>query len=117
VKNHTKPCDSCPFLKKNGGMLRQARAEEIVDELSRDGAFWCHKTVDYSNDCGGRTTSKTLLCAGSLICGEKCRAHPGQIARIRYRIGVLDWGKIEAEAKSNEEVFDDFAAFIDGHQP
>jgi hypothetical protein len=111
VTQHHTPCGSCPFLKAKAGMLTVARAQELVRCLRGDGHFWCHKTVDYSRG-NGVVTSKARLCAGSLIVAHRSGAHPGQLARITERLGMLDMAKIEA---SDAPVFDTFTEFIREH--
>lgn len=117
---HHKPCGSCPFLKSKANFFHPARAKEIVKELvDADGHFQCHKTVDYSRDDNagnGRTTRDTRLCAGALIVTEKSGECPGQFPRICARLGCLDWGKIERQARTNTTVYDNFDAFLEAQK-
>ena len=67
---HTKkPCNQCPFLKKDGIILNKERAQEIIEQVQNDG-FVCHKTVDYSIE-QGQPDSKRKQCGGSLILSIK----------------------------------------------
>ena len=109
---HTTPCDACPFLRKNAGMIRGARAEEFVDELTRDNHFNCHKTIEYTNNNEGRATKNTQLCAGSMIVTDRSDTQPSQLARIYARIGVLNYKNIE---ESKADCFDSFDEFIEAH--
>ena len=87
------PCNACPFLREQVRMLRPARKREIADSLRRGTWFPCHKTVDYSDDDGGHTTSKSRFCAGALATMENepdPGAHANQAVRIAQRLGVID---------------------------
>ena len=114
MKQHTTPCENCPFLRKQAGMITGERAEELADALERDIHFSCHKTIDYNNneDGEGRTTAKTRLCAGSMIVTHRHGHHPSQMARISQRLGLLNYDEIE---QSDADCFDGFEEFIDAH--
>jgi hypothetical protein len=75
-------------------MLYPARKREIATALRRGGMFPCHKSVDYSNDDGGRTTRDSVWCAGALLTMENDPAGAGaaenQLVRISQRLGMLD---------------------------
>ncbi len=119
MKNHTKPCPTCPFLAKNVDMMTDGRREEIADVLRNGGHFSCHLTVDYSKEdddghVAGRCTSKTLLCAGSVIATLTGGDYPGQMVRIASRVGMLDVDEIEREGRENPDVFKSLDDFIDG---
>lgn len=65
-----KPCNNCPFLKKDGiNSLGARRAKEIIDQVEEYG-FVCHKTVDYSLE-NGEVDSSRKQCAGSMILSTK----------------------------------------------
>ncbi len=102
---HTKPCGTCPFLRKNKKFFHRGRAEDISSHLQGDGHFICHKHI-----------KQGVLCAGSLIVAEKDGQHPNQMARVQMRLGMLDWPKIEAEAKTNTDVYDDLNAFQEAQE-
>ena len=108
MKQHTKPCASCPFLQAKAGMLRGERAEEIADDLRRDKHFICHKAV---KRLGGDGTDR--LCAGAMIVTHRSDQQPSQYARVMLRIGLLDYAKIEKSAKV--PCFDDLDDFVNGH--
>jgi len=114
MKQHTAPCNDCPFLRKQAGMITGERAEEFSEALQRDQHFNCHKTVDYdgSEDGEGRTTAKTRLCAGSMIVTHRHGHHPSQMARIMGRCGAFKYEDIEQSAA---DCFDSFEEFIDAH--
>lgn len=117
-KNHTTPCASCPFLRAKAGMLRPARAREIAANLRRDNHFWCHKTVDYSDEGEGcaSATRGSLICAGSMIVTERGGDRPSQYARVSMRVNLLDWSAIErAAADPSIPCFDSLDDFIKGH--
>lgn len=108
MKQHTKPCDNCPFLKKSAGMFFSgtARAEEIASELRADNHFLCHKTLN---------KKPRLICAGSMLTTEKGGDRPSQLARVAMRLGLLDWNKLLKIAKTDTETFDSLDLFVEGH--
>lgn len=103
---HTTPCGTCPFRKDKPRFFRPPRAEDIVEALRSDRHFICHNHI-----------KDVILCAGSLIVAEKSGVHPNQMARVQMRIGMLDWPKIEQHAKSNQDVYENFDAFLAAQEP
>lgn len=96
----TRPCEQCPFLKKNAGMFTRDRVQEIADGmLETQGAeFSCHKTIKWVNGALVETGIEKH-CAGALIFMEKHkRCH--QMARIMERLRMYDARKL----MSNKEV-------------
>lgn len=52
-----KPCKDCPFTKGNcfeQGLPRK-RVQQIIDDISSDKTFPCHKHNDSSQQCAGAT--------------------------------------------------------------
>lgn len=104
---HTTPCGTCPFRKTKPRFFRLRRAEDIVKHLERDGHFLCHKHLK----------GVGVLCAGSLIVAERSGVHPNQMARVQMRLGMLDWSKIEKQAKTGADVYEHFDAFCNAQEP
>jgi hypothetical protein len=91
------PCDNCPFRSDVPAYIHPERGEEIWKALRNDGAFPCHKTVDYGDedDDGfeGRVTHASQFCAGALILMEKaCQDLGGARMNMMVRIYIL-YGK------------------------
>ena len=83
-----RPCDQCPF-RRGQGYLPPARVREIVHAISHDGAFPCHKTVDY---VGGNKEGE-MWCAGALAFMEHALADQGgALANMMVRASILFWG-------------------------
>lgn len=101
----SEPCVDCPFLRDRVFPLHPGRAASILHELiQQDGHFYCHKTVDYSEEYSAEDddvverhipTAKTMHCAGAMILLKKLNM-PNQMMRIAGRIGLLSWDKLGA---------------------
>ncbi len=92
IYSMTKPCDQCPFLKKNSKSYGLRRLRELAS-----GSFPCHKTAECYEDnevSEFRATTKSLHCAGALIFCEKRNA-PNQMMRIAERLGMYDRTKLD----------------------
>lgn len=107
------PCPNCPFLRAQVAMLRAGRKREIAAALRRGEWFPCHKTVDYEQDDGGRTTHRSRWCAGALATMEN-EPDPGaaknQAVRIAQRLGLID---LEA-LRGRELVFGSLREWVAG---
>lgn len=103
-----RPCSSCPFLRKGGVRLTDARIEEIAGGmLSTQGiTFACHKTTVPSEDgLEMRETKNSRHCAGALIFAEK-NENATQMMRIAERLGMYDPQKMMADQTAVDSVFD-----------
>jgi len=90
----TKPCANCPFRKDKPFHLCPARAEEIVDSLTRKGqTFPCHKTTEAT----GKTEKDHQHCAGALIMLEKTETR-NQMVLIAERLGMYSRKKLDMES-------------------
>lgn len=109
-----KPCHDCPFLRKGGIRLTQARVREIAGGLldSQGHTFACHKTVDHENDDGERMENRdTRHCAGALIFAEKNR-NATQMMRIAERLGIYDAGELMKNKAVVRTVFRDLQEML-----
>lgn len=109
-----KPCENCPFHSDGAFVgLHKGRAKEIASALMADGAFHCHKTVDYSGDDGGRVTKDSKLCIGAAKFLENVR--PGGLrANFGFRIGVM-CGELSPDELSDEvPVYSSIKDFVKG---
>ena len=103
-----RPCANCPFRTDIPPFLHPERAQGICDAmLVADESFWCHKTIDYSEDSEGSITRKTQHCAGAMILLEKLD-RPNQLMRIAERLGMYDRTQLDMAAP----VFDRPDAFV-----
>lgn len=105
------PCLHCPFRKDISAYLTPERAQEIADSLRSGAEFPCHKTVDYSKDSEGVTTSESKFCAGSMVVLEKSEG-PNQMMRIAERLGLYDYRNLNTEAP----VFESLEEFIEAQE-
>jgi hypothetical protein len=83
------PCKNCPFKKSNEGFgLRPAKAESILEAITRDKSFHCHETVDYSNEDFEGNTDKSKLCFGAALFLENT-VESGCRSNFAFRIGLM----------------------------
>ena len=92
-----KPCQDCPFLKKNANSYGLKRLAEFAS-----GDFPCHKTAELVHDDEAgvsefRATRDSIACAGALIFCEKRNA-PTQMMRIAERLGLYDHTTLDMTA-------------------
>lgn len=83
-----RPCSDCPFLTGSPIWLEQERRQGIHDDLTHDGSFPCHKTIDYSNTDRGEVTKNSKLCVGSALYLEK-NYHNGARSNVQYRMRFM----------------------------
>ncbi len=67
-----KPCNQCPFLKTapEGWLGNEKSTQIIKSTIESNEVFYCHKTVDYTEN-DGTVTDKTKVCAGSILLHKK----------------------------------------------
>jgi hypothetical protein len=98
-----KPCNNCPFLKKDGVRLHPERAKQIAHNAlgPQGGTFACHKTTIDRNETddegfGERSVGEhTQHCAGALIFSEKHVVT--QMMRIAERLRMYDASRLEGQ--------------------
>lgn len=93
----TSPCADCPFRCDVASYLEPERAQEIMNDSYEDSNFYCHKTVDYSDDSQGQIVSKSRVCAGFLSTMEN-EGRANQPTRIAERHGIYDRTQLDADA-------------------
>lgn len=100
------PCADCPFRSDVARYLNPERAQEIMRDSYEDSNFYCHKTVDYSDDNGeGRVAEKSRVCAGFLVTMEK-EGRANQPTRIAERLGIYDRTQMDLEAPTYDSMED-----------
>ena len=97
------PCKDCPFRSDVARYLSPERAQEIMRESYEDSNFYCHKTVDYSDDSDGRIAEKSRVCAGFLVTMEK-EGRANQPTRIAERIGLYDRAEMDMDAPTYDSM-------------
>lgn len=94
-------CGNCPFRCDNPTYLREERAREIAQSLREGATFYCHQTVDYTEDEEGEATNvigpRARACAGSLIVMEK-EGFSNQMVRIGERLGLYDATRLNMDS-------------------
>lgn len=102
-----KPCSDCPFLKKGGIRLTQARVKEIAEVLldSQGKYLTCHKTTVEDDETGEMVNGPNAThCAGALIFAER-NGNATQIMRIMERLGAYDAKALMSQKKVVASVF------------
>lgn len=98
------PCADCPFRCDVGRYLSPHRAQEIMHESYEDSNFYCHKTVDYSDEDGqGEVVSKSRVCAGFLVTMEK-EGVANQPTRIAERLGLYRREDMDLDASTYDSM-------------
>jgi hypothetical protein len=72
------PCNECPFLKEQSIVIERNRAKQIIDEISDNKTFPCHKTNGMKIE---------QQCAGALLYLESNHI-PNQMLRMADRLGI-----------------------------
>lgn len=111
-----KPCENCPFrVDKLFLTLSEKQAKDIASALMADGAFHCHKTIDYSDYSRNskRALKNSKLCIGAAKFLENVR--PGGLrANLSFRMGMRR-GEISPDELSDEvPVYDSVEEFVEG---
>lgn len=105
------PCDSCPFRTDVRAYLRRDRAREIADALRSDGAFHCHKTVDYNQE-SPRVTNRSRLCRGALVVMHREGA---LFDNVMHRLGALCGDFDPANLELDAPVPNSLAEWVSNH--
>jgi hypothetical protein len=93
--NVKKPCKDCPFVKGSitNQTLLPSRMKEIVHDVTHDGHFFCHKTIDYAKEKEHGDSFKPIegeqLCAGSVLYIQRAGANT-QFLEIMELLGEYD---------------------------
>ena len=104
----TSPCPKCPFRTDVPPYLRQDRAQEIADDLTRhQQTFACHQTITFDGEGEYVPRNGEQHCAGALIVLEKMN-RPNQMMRWMERLGGYDRRKLKMDAP----VFDTMRRFV-----
>ncbi len=82
------PCKDCPFQKSVKYSLSPEKADEILQAITHDRAFQCHKTVDYSDSHEGQVTSESRLCFGAVLFLENT-VRGGCRSNVMFRFGLM----------------------------
>lgn len=109
------PCARCPFRQDVPIYLRADRREEITEALAYGQTFWCHGTVEWSEDDDGNEhpeTADAVECAGA----QKALIAAGgssQLARVAERLGMADLDQV-AERGPDVWSLNDWARLAEG---
>lgn len=109
-----RPCQNCPFSKKQPGFLGKARATEIAEGLNHGESFSCHKTLDYKDGNGRAISGVTVMCAGAALLLENIDK-PNQLMQLAQRLGIMMAKVFYQSPEGKEEAFENFQDFIDHH--
>ena len=113
--NLKRPCTYCPFRTDcRKGWLGKIRAVEIVNSLSSDRTFACHKTLREDNEGNTFVDNDSQHCAGALLVLDK---EPGGLfsnllIRLAARFGGFKLEQLDQKATT----FNSFKDFVNHHQ-
>jgi hypothetical protein len=102
-----RPCKDCPFVKgsSTNRSLPPERLESIAHEVTHGGHFFCHKTIDYSEERDNgenfKPKEKEHLCAGSILYMQR-EGKDTDFLQIMERMGNYD----PSEYKGTELLID-----------
>lgn len=103
------PCSTCPFRTDVPPFLHPERAQELKEHLRGGDEFWCHKTVDYSDEEGLRV-NRTRACAGA-------RATLANEGRTTTLLQITERLSAEPVADLNPDlpVYDSLDEWVEAH--
>jgi hypothetical protein len=107
------PCANCPFLKKSKYALNKAKIEEILYGITHDRAFYCHQTVDYSQDFRGVVTEQSKVCFGATLFLENT-VSGGCRSNVMFRIAIIQKEFGLGDLRQDSSVYEGFDAFREG---
>jgi hypothetical protein len=107
------PCFDCPFRKSVEYSLSPKKAREILQAITHDKAFHCHKSVDYSGSIEGRITSESKLCFGAVLFLENT-VRGGCRSNVMFRFGLMRQEFKLDDLRKEESVYESFDGFIAG---
>ena len=84
-----RPCAHCPFVEANNFPLRKSRRKEIAESLRSGTTFFCHSTVDYTDE-GADMSSSSGRCVGAASVLYRSGLPPMQNEQIIYRLRLAE---------------------------
>jgi hypothetical protein len=105
------PCKDCPFQKSIKYSLSPEKAEDILQAITHDKAFHCHKTVDYSETQEGRVTSNSKLCFGAVLFLENT-VRGGCRSNVMFRFGLMRQEFQLSDLRQDNNVYQGFDEFL-----
>jgi hypothetical protein len=91
--------------------MRRDRAKLLVEDLNKDAAFHCHKTLDSDND--NQVKPDSTLCVGAAIFLENTNVN-GMLSNFAFRWDCIH-GELSPDELSREiPVYESAEDFIEG---
>jgi len=110
MKQHTKPCKNCPYLRKSAkGYLgnKSGKPQEFLNGYFAHEKHPCHKQVDYEGGKTKENIENSPSCAGfAIMCKNECKKPYNQETNKL----------IESVSIDNENVFSHSSEFIAHHE-
>lgn len=107
------PCQDCPFLKSVKCVLSAEKAHNILEAITHDKAFHCHKTVDYSKSFEGEITPSSKLCFGAVLFLEN-NVRGGCRSNVMFRFGLMRKEFQLDDLRQDDSIYQSFEEFLDG---
>ncbi|RCJ18457.1 hypothetical protein A6770_33005 [Nostoc minutum NIES-26] len=105
------PCKDCPFKISVKYALSPEKAQDILQGITHDKAFHCHKTVDYSESIEGQVTSESKLCFGAVLFLENTVVS-GCRSNVMFRFGLMRSEFKVSDLRKDENVYQSFEEFL-----
>ena len=105
------PCANCPFRKSVAYAFSPEKAHDILQAITHDKAFHCHKTVDYSESHEGRVTVESKLCFGAVVFLENT-VRGGCRSNVMFRFGLIRKEFTLSDLRKSEKVYQSFDEFL-----
>jgi hypothetical protein len=107
------PCFDCPFQKSVEYSLSPEKARDILQAITHDKAFHCHKSVEYSKSIKGQVTSESKLCFGAVLFLENT-VRGGFRSNVMFRFGLITKEFSLDDLRQDERIYKSFDEFIAG---
>jgi hypothetical protein len=92
-------------------MLSPKKAHDILQAITHDKAFHCHKTVDYSESSEGKVTPDSKLCFGAVLFLENTVAG-GCRSNVMFRFGLMRQEFRITDLRQDDSVYQSFKGFL-----
>jgi hypothetical protein len=111
IKVMKQPCFDCPFQKSVEYSLSPKKARDILQAITHNKAFHCHKSVDYSGSIEGRVTAESKLCFGAVLFLENS-VRGGCRSNVMFRFGLIRKEFSLDDFRQDEIIYESFDEFI-----
>jgi hypothetical protein len=94
-------------------VLCTEKVNSILNAITHDGAFHCHKTLDYSQSFEGKVTKDSKLCFGAVLFLENT-VRGGCRSNVAFRSGLRAKEFTLTDLRQDANIYDSFEEFLKG---